>query len=392
MTDGTALSAGRPGVRVGGRYRLDALVGRGGSAEVWSALDEALERPVALKLVTASAGEDTARVRDEARLLARLSHPGLVPVYDAGTDDSGRPWVVMELVVGETLADAIARGPLDPHRTAEIGRVLAEALAYVHGQGLVHRDVKPANVLLGRDGRVRLTDFGIARLVDAARVTATGLTVGTASYLSPEQVTGSGVGPPSDVYSLGLVLLECLTGRREYPGSAVEVALARLSRSPQVPPTLPAGWPGLLEAMTAREPAPRPTAAQGAAELARIASGGQATTALLAPSPPVDAPPGLDTTQLLDRTAVLDRTRVAAPPPPVVHPRPARPPLPAARTRRSPGFGWLLLLLAVVAALVLAYAASSALSGGTTELPGISTDLPDRLERDLQELQREVRG
>ena len=105
----------------------------------------------------------------------------------------------------------------------------------MHGEGLVHRDVKPANVLLGRDGRVRLTDFGIARLVDAAKVTATGLTVGTASYLSPEQVTGSHVGPLSDVYSLGLVLLECLTGRREYPGNAVEVALARLNRQPVVP-------------------------------------------------------------------------------------------------------------------------------------------------------------
>ena len=241
MADWTALSAGRPDVRVGGRYRLEQLVGRGGSAEVWAAEDEALGRRVALKLVTATGGEDAGRVGDEARLLARLSHPGLVPVYDAGTDEAGRPWVVMELVLGETLADAVARGPLSPERTAEVGRVLAEALAHVHGEGLVHRDVKPANVLLGRDGRVRLTDFGIARLVDAARVTSTGMMVGTASYLAPEQVAGEPVGPPADVYALGLVLLECLTGQREYAGSTVEVALARLQRPPQVPPALPDG-------------------------------------------------------------------------------------------------------------------------------------------------------
>ena len=228
-----------------------------------------------------------------------------MPVYDAGTDDAGRPWVVMELVLGETLADALRRGPLEPVRTAEVGRVLAEALAHVHAEGLVHRDVKPANVLLGRDGRVRLTDFGIARLVDAARVTATGLTVGTAGYLSPEQVTGSHVGPPSDVYSLGLVLLECLTGAREYPGTAVEVALARLSRQPRVPADLPAGWPGLLEAMTAREPAGRPTAGEVATELTRIAMGGEATTVLA-------ATPAAEHTQVLDRTALLTRRRAGA--------------------------------------------------------------------------------
>jgi serine/threonine protein kinase len=129
VADSTALSAGRPEGRLGGRYRLEELVGRGGSAEVWAAEDEALGRRVAVKLVTSSGGDDAGRVGDEARLLARLSSPGLVPVYDAGTDESGRPWVVMELVVGETLADAVARGPLSAHRTAEIGKVLAEALA-----------------------------------------------------------------------------------------------------------------------------------------------------------------------------------------------------------------------------------------------------------------------
>jgi serine/threonine protein kinase len=154
---------------------------------VYKAEDEALGRSVALKLVTVQTDEGSARAGDEARLLARLSHPSLVPVYDAGTDDQGRPWVVMELVEGETLSDTIGRGPIPSDRTARIGASVAQALAYVHAQGLVHRDVKPGNVLIGRDGRVRLTDFGIARLVDSARVTSTGMMVGTASFLAPSR-------------------------------------------------------------------------------------------------------------------------------------------------------------------------------------------------------------
>ncbi len=378
MPDPTALSAGRPGSHLGGRYRLEGLVGRGGSAEVWSAEDEALGRRVAIKLVTTAGGEDAGRVGSEARLLARLSAPGLVPVYDAGTDDHGRPYVVMELVLGETLADAVARGPVSSDRTASIGRVLAEALAYVHGEGLVHRDVKPANVLLGKDGRVRLTDFGIARLVDAAKVTATGLTVGTASYLSPEQVTGSHVGPLSDVYSLGLVLLECLKGSREYPGNAVEVAVARLSRQPVVPPGLPAGWPGLLEAMTAREPGPRPTAHEAAQELARIAAGREALTVRV-PLPP----PPVERTQVLDRSQFFDR--------PVVEradttPRPE--PVPP---RRTNGWLWALLLVALVGAAVIGFLAyDHAKNDPGTTPPAVSPTLPDQLKRDLQQLQDEV--
>lgn len=248
MTDATqAIPAGEPDKPlVADRYRLVSLLGRGGTAEVWRAEDDALGRSVALKLVTVPTDDSAARAGEEARLLARLSHPGLVPVYDAGTDERGRPWVVMELVEGETLADTVKRGRMPSQRVAVIGRSVAEALGYVHAQGLVHRDVKPANVLIGHDGRVRLTDFGIARLVDSARVTSTGMMVGTASYLAPEQVAGETVGPPADVYALGLMLLECLTGAREYAGSTVEVALARLHRQPSIPTTLEAGWPGLL--------------------------------------------------------------------------------------------------------------------------------------------------
>jgi serine/threonine protein kinase len=377
-----AMGAGRPEGLLGGRYRLEALIGRGGSAEVWRCTDEALDRPVAVKLVTASGGEDANRVGDEARLLARLSHPGLVPVYDAGTDEAGRPWVVMELVDGETLADAIRRGPMPSEQVAGIGARLADALAYVHGEGLIHRDVKPANVLLGRDGRVRLTDFGIARLVDAAKVTATGLTVGTASYLSPEQVTAEPVGTAADVYSLGLVLLECLTGRREYPGSAVEVALARLSRPPAVPSDLPDGWPGLLTAMTDRDPALRPTCTQVADDLRAVSAGGQATTVIAAPTPVAERTQVLDRTQLLttavprsaaDQTMRRQVTPVGSPP------------------RRN---NWALVvgLLLAVGVLVVA-GLLVARSSGNTAVPDpvrVRQDLPPKVKTDVQRLQDEV--
>jgi serine/threonine protein kinase len=367
-----AMPSGSPEGHVGGRYRLEGLLGRGGTAEVWRATDEALQRQVAVKLVTISGGEDAHRVGDEARLLARLSHQGLVPVYDAGTDDAGRPWVVMELVEGETLADAVRRGPLPSERVADIGARLAEALEYVHGQGLIHRDVKPANVLIGREGRVRLTDFGIARLVDAAKVTATGLTVGTAAYLSPEQVLGEPVGGATDVYALGLVLLECLTGAREYPGGTIEVALARLSRPPAVPPTLPAGWAGLLTAMTDRDPARRPDTAQVARELHTIAAGGAATTVLAAPRQD-------DRTQVFDRTSLM---REAGPAPQ---------PVAAERSRRPWGLAAaVLVLLAVVAGVGFYLAQRNSSPAAVPAAVPVNQNLPPKLRDDLQSLQAEV--
>jgi serine/threonine protein kinase len=276
----------------------------------------------------------------------------------------------MELVEGETLADTLRRGPLPPARTAAIGSSLAAALGYVHGKGLLHRDVKPANILMGTDGRVRLTDFGIARLVDAARVTSTGMMVGTASYLAPEQVAGEPVGPAADVYALGLVLLESLTGQREYAGSTVEVALARLHRAPQVPATLPAGWQALLRAMTDREPAARPTPAQAAAALDDIARGGAATT--------VVAPPAVERTTVLPRTSVAPAPAARTAPPPAV-PRP----VPQPRRSSAP---YVLVLLVLVAALAAAAYVVSTSETVLTPLPEVRTELPDTLRSDLQRL------
>ena len=269
LTDMTRLLGGASGTTtVAGRYRLQHVIGVGGLAVVHRAVDTRLERPVAVKLLreTTTSAADRARFVSEARLLGRLSHPNLVRVLDAGVDDD-HPFLVLDLVEGRTLAEALEAG-LTPQELARTGAGIASALAHAHAAGIVHRDVKPGNVLLARDGTPRLADFGIARLVDdTCHQTSTGMLVGTVAYLAPEQVAGEPVTTAADVYALGLVLLEGLTRRRAYSGPSVESALARLSRQPDVPVGLPAGWRALLLAMTARDPAARPTAAEVAERL-----------------------------------------------------------------------------------------------------------------------------
>ncbi|WP_241984478.1 serine/threonine-protein kinase [Cryobacterium sp. Hb1] len=281
------------------RFSIESLVGAGGMASVYRATDTALGRTVAVKLFRVDGGaSEPERQSGEIALLASLNHFALVTLFDAGTavvDGASRTFIVMEFVDGPDLRTRIESGPLPSLDVAIMGADLAEALHYVHEQGIIHRDVKPANVLLapsgfpGRGMHAKLADFGIARLLDETRLTATGSLLGTASYLSPEQALGGVIAAPTDVYSLGLVLLECLTGVRAYPGTAVESAIARLQRQPEIPSQLGHRWTDVLRAMTARDFADRPTAADAAGLLRALATGGSnadAPTALLPAAAP----------------------------------------------------------------------------------------------------------
>ncbi|MFT4284969.1 MAG: protein kinase [Protaetiibacter sp.] len=252
------------------RYRPGAVIGQGGMAKVYRARDEQLGRDVALKLFAAipAGAEATPVFTSELRMLASLGHHGIVTLLDAGIDDSvpdePHPFLVMELVTGPNLEEAIKTGELGSRAVAEIGYDLAEALEYVHARGIVHRDLKPSNVLLVDYGttdlrtRARLTDFGIAFDAAAALGPEETNTTGTAAYLSPEQVLRDLVGPASDVYALGLVLLECFTRHLEYPGDPSASAVSRLKTDPIVPADLSSAWRSLLTAMLQRDPAQRP--------------------------------------------------------------------------------------------------------------------------------------
>jgi serine/threonine protein kinase len=262
-------SGGRAAPVLADRYRLIAQLGRGGTARVLRAWDDRLGRAVAIKIFQPHA-DPVGRLRfeDEAKLLAGFDHPGLVKVFDSGCD-KGAPYLVLELINGPHLGRRIDSGPMPADEVRKLGIALAEALAYVHSRGVVHRDVKPGNVLLDADGVPHLADFGLAKLLSRTGLTASDRLVGTAAYLSPEQVLGTEVGPPADIYGLGLVLLECVTGEIEYPGLDAETVLARISRRPRIPAGIPAGLASTLEAMTHTEPADRPDAVT-CAELLRM--------------------------------------------------------------------------------------------------------------------------
>jgi tRNA A-37 threonylcarbamoyl transferase component Bud32 len=253
------------------RYELIEPIGSGGMAEVHRAWDTLLRRHVAVKLFQPNLDPAAAqRFDNEVRALAALSHPGLVAVYDADTT-AETPFVVLQLIEGSTLRERVAGGPLPVDRVRRFGAVLADALAHVHSRGLVHRDVKPSNILLDGEDNAYLADFGLVHLTGATRLTRTDHLVGTAAYLAPEQVLGGDVDHPTDVYALGLVLLECLTGHREYAGGDVEAAIARLHRPPVVPEHVPADLKQLLVRMTATAPEDRP-AAEDCAQVLAVAA------------------------------------------------------------------------------------------------------------------------
>ncbi|WAB80986.1 serine/threonine-protein kinase [Microcella daejeonensis] len=356
-TDG-ATTDGRIGALVAGRYRIDRLIGRGGMSTVYEAADQNIPRRVALKVFRPELtdDDDMRRHEGEVGMLASLNHPGLVTLFDAVADDDGSAVLVLELVTGGDMRTAMDAGPLSSSEVAVIGAAVADALSYSHDRGIVHRDVKPGNILVPEresadtGARAKLADFGIARLIDETRMTATGSVLGTAHYLSPEQAVGGAVGPASDVYSLGLVLLEALTGERAFPGSGVESAAARLARDPLLPARLDPAWAELLRGMTAREQDARLTAREAAERLRAVAAipalppardeGLDPTLRLpvAAPSTGADLPTAAmgaagadpETAQHADRSSPTAATvalssALPAPPPPAPGSRPARP-------------------------------------------------------------------
>src|SRR4051812_41564416 len=236
-----------PDVTLGDRYRLEQRIAIGGMGEVWRATDALLGRRVAVKVLKPEYAADphfVERFRNEARHTAALSHPGIANVFDYG-EVGDMAYLVMEFVEGEPLSTVLGRdGRLTPASTLDIVGQAGLALQAAHDTGVIHRDVKPGNILIRPDGVVKVTDFGIARVVDAAPVTQTGVVVGTAAYLSPEQASGRATTPASDVYSLGVVAYECLSGERPFRAeSAVGVAMAHATASP---PPLPKDIPPLV--------------------------------------------------------------------------------------------------------------------------------------------------
>ncbi|GAC1572329.1 MAG: hypothetical protein NVS3B7_02960 [Candidatus Elarobacter sp.] len=305
---------------LGGRYRLDHVAGHGGMATVFAAFDTVLERTVAIKLL--HRGRDATgvlheRFRREALAEAKIVHPNVVAVHDVGQNDEGRPYIVMDFVEGRSLQAVVADEPLSSEGTAIAGAQLARALAVAHDLGIVHRDVKPANILIDEQGIPHLTDFGLARVMDQveAELTAPGVLVGTPHYVAPEQARYGYATPKADLYSLGAVLYFSLAGEPPFPGAgALDVALRRFEedppdlrhRVPEVDPDLAA----LGHALLARDPDERPAGAAALAEAlidvgARLRTLRTATAPVAAPAADAQATP----------TEADGPAMVAAPPP-----------------------------------------------------------------------------
>ena len=318
---------------------------RGGVGEVWRATDLVLDRPVAVKLLRpeyAQHPETLVRFEAEARHAASVTHPGIAQVYDYGeAGPAESPYLVMELVDGPSLAGVLASGPLEPAYAMDVLAQAAAGLEAAHAAGLVHRDVKPANLLVGPGNQVKITDFGVAHAAGSAPITRAGTLVGTPAYLAPERAAGGPATPASDLYSLGVVGYHCLTGSPPFSGMPIEVAAAhQLRELPPLPATVPAGVAGLVGELTAKDPAARPTSAGEVARRAgrlRDSLAGDAT-AVLASEP--GGPPGTTGVEPLPVTLIG---------PPAPGGAPAR--LGSQRDRRRPRRG---VLLGVASAILVA--------------------------------------
>ncbi len=357
-----------PGRILGGRYRLAEPLARGGMATVWIADDPVLSRRVAVKILRADLAADDAtraRFRHEAIAAARLSHPNIVSTYDTG-DDDGIAYIVMELVDGPTLRHLIdERGGLPVRDVLRIGVQVADALNAAHRAGLVHRDVKPANVLVPSHGPVKVTDFGIAKAVGGADLTRTGTVMGTARYLAPEQVNGRPTDPRTDVYALGLLLYEALCGHPPFGGDTdIATAMARLTTSaPAIRaerPEVSSALDDVIHRCLARTPAARfgsAAAVRDALDAARL----DPTGAIPRPAVPITAAPAA-------RPAPIDRAPTGP-----TQPQPAPVDLAPVRRRRRRTWLWVILVLIVaVAGGVAAYLIVSNDSSGGNGSAGAS--------------------
>ena len=430
---------------LGGRYRLVELLGQGGMATIYRAQDIRLGRDVAVKVLRPEYGRDPdffARFRQEAQSAASLNHPNIVSVHDYGQDPDG-PFIVMEYVAGEDLASLLRNGALAPRQAARIAAEVARALDAAHARGIVHRDVKPGNILIANDGRVKVTDFGIARAIAEAQLTLPGMTLGSVHYFSPEQARGEPASVASDIYALGIVLYECLTGRRPWEGdSAASVAMARLTGAAPGPSDVMVSVPPALDAIVRRALAPAPedrfpsAAAMADALESFLAAGSHAGPGGVAGAGGAGAARGAREVAVAGTAALIAPRSAAAaggvtaggvaagappadltPAPVRLRPEPARPlPYPEDAYAVGPsggpeaGFGggsggptpppwpapepsgggtspwvWISGLLGLVVLAVAAYLLYQVVSGGTTAPPAEQVSVPDFVGRTLEE-------
>jgi serine/threonine-protein kinase len=339
------------GVTFGGRYELDSRIAIGGMGEVWEATDHVIGRTVAIKILKDEYMGDPGfleRFRAEARHAALVNHEGIASVFDYG-EEAGSAFLVMELVPGEALSTILERdGSLSTDKTLDIVAQTSAALQAAHAAGLVHRDIKPGNLLITPDGRVKITDFGIARIADQVPLTATGQVMGTVQYLSPEQASGHPASPATDTYSLGIVAYECLAGKRPFTGeSQVAIAMAQINEQPPpLPPTVAVPVQNLVMAMIAKKPEDRPATASAVARAAgALRRGDLAAAAAAVPAIASGVTAGDDITQLLQPggdTAAATQ----------IMPAPLLPEEAPAERKRSP-WTWPLIALITLLLLVL---------------------------------------
>lgn len=340
------------GATFGGRYELESRIAIGGMGEVWEATDHVIGRTVAIKILKDEYMGDPGfleRFRAEARHAALVNHEGIASVFDYG-EENGSAFLVMELVPGEALSTILERdGQLSTDKTLDIVAQTSAALQAAHSAGLVHRDIKPGNLLITPDGRVKITDFGIARIADQVPLTATGQVMGTVQYLSPEQASGHPASPATDTYSLGIVAYESLAGKRPFTGeSQVAIAMAQINEQPPpLPPTVATPVQNLVMAMIAKKPEERPATASAVARAATaLRRGDVAAAAAAVPAVAGGVMAGDEVTQLLGTAGATSATRLLTEPGIIVDPNGPD----EGKRKRSP---WTWPLIALIALLLL---------------------------------------